>query len=186
MQLEEWLSLSEAARAFGKSRHTLRAWIREEKLQTRRRGTAKNAPVLVSRAELVSLLSPEYLAELGSLPGKAEPGRSPQEEAVVTPSSSSPRFSSPPQEDARERLISALEGEKDRLVAECQRLQDQLQEERNRATRNEERLDEERERSHSLQERVAALERELASLGGSGRGIWGLLETGVRRVIGVG
>jgi hypothetical protein len=181
--MAEMMTLKEAATATGRSASTIRSWIKKGLLQAERASSKGNAPLVFTRAALVEAMQKLGLVEGGEVPAPAPtiPGQIPPGIQPTISPAPSPQISPPeaPPETSTERLISALEGERDRVVEE-------LQEEKARVRHLEERLDQERERSRSLQERVVALERELASLGGSGRGIWGLLETGVRRVMGTG
>lgn len=67
----------------------------------------------------------------------------------------------------------------DQVIAALQDLITELRADKSRLLED---LDRERERNHGLNERIIALERELHSLGGTGRGIVGYLTTGWKRL----
>lgn len=152
----DMLTLKQAAVQSGKSVSTLRSWIRAGKL-TADKGTLPNAPVMVSKSDLLSAMQAAGMLE----PAVSQPPVNPL--SADTP------------------LIRALTAERDRLLAD---LASDRAWYRGEIARLQAAVDAERQRCADLERQNAALQRELIAAGSHGRGVWGYLTDGVKRITG--
>jgi peptidoglycan hydrolase CwlO-like protein len=141
----ELLTLAQAALTSGRAVRTVRSWISAGHLQAKRSGTAGNAPLLVSRADLHTCMGKLGLV---AKPDGTPPTRGPGRRMAATL-------------HANDQVVAALQAH----VADLQRQATYLLGEVDTLRRQ---LEHERERNNALQ-------RELVSVGSHGRGIAGWL-----------
>ena len=171
--MSSMMTLKDAATFTGRSASTVRSWIRKGLLNAGRDSEKGNSPLVFTKEALV-----EAMQKLGILESSGDHTNDHTIQPDITHQIKPKRLRESKREqthpdDNRERLISALEAERDRLIGE-------LREEKERTRRLEARIESEQERGRHQQDRIAALEREVASLGGSGRGVWGYIGSKIR------
>lgn len=153
----DMLTLKQAAVQSGKSVSTLRSWIRAGKL-TADKGTLPNAPVMVSKSDLLSAMQAAGMLDAADSPSPVNR-----------------------QPDVIERLLDSVTGERDRLLAD---LASDRAYYRAEIAKLQAAVESERQRRADLEQHIAALQRELSAAGSHGRGVWGYLTDGVKRITG--
>lgn len=153
------LTIAEAAKFAGVSTRTVRRWLDQGHVPDERKVKDKRTPVVISQRHLVAFLSArEVTPTRGHAVGR-DIGRVPTDAAIV---SQGELDAVKGQVTALNRLIEELQKDKTRMIEE---------------------LTTERERVRTLNERISNLERELHSVGGTGKGIKGYLTDGWKKLI---
>lgn len=171
MSKHDTITLQEAAHFAGRKPGTIRSWIRSGKLRARRGARKGNAPLLIDKGALLQTMRDMGIIEAGA--GGVDEGinrhvKQHVRSHVDDTSTDDTLKALMAEKDAR---LAELQGDKARLTARVDRLEDRLAEI-------------EKAYEGALQKN-AELWRENQALGGAGRGIKGYLRDGAKVLKGI-